>query len=281
MAKKAETKTNTVKKLTKTQLNKMANEAAAAMNVTAYMNKANELQAKREKFERTVLARSNKALYGILAETYALFKNALADGCLKELAMKLRDELKERGIKVQGNTPAMTVFVRYVFNSDRQRAYNYTRTLIAALSEKIAVENLADFIEGKHGVEECKKVYAVSEETQQKRITLANAADNVLDTLRTMKTTKRVKLADSSVNLSDGAEFAFIVARACENGEYELLRVVPTTTKSMQKAAVTELAKHLVLEQELATLKQKKEKATKATDAAAAAMTLNELAEAA
>ena len=96
-----------------------------------------------------------------------------------------------------------------------------------------------------------------------------------------MKATKRVKLADSSVNLSDGSEFAFIVARACENGEYELLRVVPKTTKGMQKSAVNELAKHLIVEQELAKIRQKKANSIKVTDAAAAAMTLNELAAAA
>jgi hypothetical protein len=278
---KKETTVKAVKKLTMTQLTKMANEAAVEVNVTAYIAKANELQAKREKFERTVLARSNKALYGILAETYALVKSAVADGCLKELAIELRNALKERGIKVQGNTPAMTVFVRYVFNSDRQRAYNYTRTLIAALSENIAVENLADFIEGKNGVEECKKVYAVKAETKQKREDIEKASHNVIDALRTMKATKRVKLADSSVNLSDGSEFAFIVARACENGEYELLRVVPKTTKGMQKSAVNELAKHLIVEQELAKIRQKKANSIKVTDAAAAAMTLNELAAAA
>lgn len=281
MAKKVQTKTNAEKKLTKSQINKIINDGVRAKTVEEYFKKARELQAKREKYERTILVRSNKALYGILGETYSLFKNAIKHDCLKKLTMELSNALKERGIKVQGNTPAMTVFVRYVFNSDRQRAYNYTRTLIAALSENIAVENLADFIEGKNGVEECKKVYAVSEETQQKRLTLANAADNVLDTLRTMKGTQNVKMSNSSVNLSDGAEFAFVMARVCENGELELLRVVPKTTKGMQKAAVTELAKNLVVEQELAKVQQKKAKAKKVTDAAAAAMTLNELAEAA
>ena len=116
---------------------------ATIANVKAVIEEANKLSVQREKFETEELARSNKALYAILAKVYELFNKAVKDGCIKETAKEMRSLLKERGVKVQSNTPALTCFVRFVFNSDRKRAYNYASTLMAAVDAEIKSENLA------------------------------------------------------------------------------------------------------------------------------------------
>lgn len=110
---------------------------ATNANVKAVIEEANKLSVQREKFETEELARSNKALYAILSKVYALFNKAVKDGCIKETAKEMRSMLKERGVKVQSNTPALTCFVRFVFNSDRKRAYNYASTLMAAVDADI------------------------------------------------------------------------------------------------------------------------------------------------
>jgi len=97
------------------------------------LKRANELCADRETFETTTLARSNAELYAILSNVYALFIQAVDSNCLKETIKELTSVLKERGFRIQSNTPALTVFVRYVFNSDRKRAYNYASTLMDEL----------------------------------------------------------------------------------------------------------------------------------------------------
>ena len=258
---------------------------ATNSNVKAVIEEANELSVQRETFENEELARSNKALYAILAKVYALFNKAVKDGCIKEAAKEMHSLLKERGVKVQSNTPALTCFVRFVFNSDRKRAYNYASTLMAAVDAEIKPEKLAEFIEGSNGVEECKKAYKMKDETKQRLESVAAASVDVMDILKTMPSAANITLPNASVDLSDGVEFAFIVARSVGNGKFELLRAVPKTTKAMQTAAVKELAKNLIevaakaqTETKERKVKATTEKAVKSISAKSAAkMTLKEL----
>ena len=260
-------------------------EMSLSVGVDKIIQEANKLSVQREKFEAEELARSNKALYAILSKVYELFNTAVKDGCIKETAKEMRSLLKERGVKVQSNTPALTCFVRFVFNSDRKRAYNYASTLMAAVDADIKPENLAAFIEGSNGVEECKKAYKMKDETKQRVEAVAAASVDVMDILKTMPSVANITLPNASVDLSDGVEFAFIVARSVGNGKFELLRAVPKSTKAMQTAAVKELAKNLIevaAKAQTETKEQKvkvtTEKAVKSISAKSAAkMTLKEL----
>jgi hypothetical protein len=258
---------------------------AISANVKSVIEEANKLSVQRETFEKEELARSNKALYAILAKVYALFNKAVKDGCIKETAKEMRSLLKARGVKVQSNTPALTCFVRFVFNSDRKRAYNYASTLMAAVDAEIKPENLAAFIEGSNGVEECKKKYKMKDETKQRVEAVAAASNDVMGLLKSLPAAATVILPNASVELSDGVEFAFIVARSVGNGSFELLRAVPKSTKAMQTAAVKELAKDWIeilaktrSEANEQKVKVTTEKAVKSISAKSAAkMTLKEL----
>jgi hypothetical protein len=207
---------------------------------------ANKLSGMREQFEKQELARSNKALYEILTNVYELFYIAVEAGCIKESVYEMRKQLKLRGIKVQVNSPALTVFVRYIFNSDRKRAYNYASTLMAAAQAEVKPEHLTTFIEGKNGVEECKKEYKMKEETKLRKDAIKTASVEVLDAINNMPAAERISLPNTSVDLSDGTQFAFILARSVGNGEFDLLKVIPKTSKAMQSAAVKELAKDFI-----------------------------------
>jgi hypothetical protein len=235
------------------------NSTVVANNTQAMriFGQANELSAKREIFETTTLARTNKELYGILSNVYRLFNDAVAEKCIKETLKLMKDVLAKRNVKVQSNSPALTVFVRYVFNSDRKRSYNYTRTLVAAAEAHIKPENLAEFIESKNGVEECKKIGGKKEETLQKEQKLKAATIEVEEQLAAMQPVACVHLPNTSVTLSDGAKYAFVVARVAANGDFELLRAVPTSTKGMHSTAVKELAKQLVDKKAEFEIKQK------------------------
>jgi len=141
------------------------------------------------------------------------------------------------------------------------------------------------FIEGSNGVEECKKAYKMKDETKQRVEAVAAASVDVMDTLRTMKAIETVSLPKASVDLSDGVDFAFIVARSLGDGKFELLRAVPKSTKAMQTAAVKELAKNLIEVAAKAQTETKEQKVKATTEKAvnsisaksAAKMTLKEL----
>lgn len=217
------------------------------------IDRADALFKERERFEGAELARSNKALYKLLMQVYELFEAARADvKCLKAAVKTMSEKLKERGVKIQSNTPALTVFVRYVFNSDRKRAYAYTQTLMAAIQQEVQPTKLANFIESQNGVEECRKQLVKKDEAVQKAAEIKAASTDVCDTLKSMRAVATVTLPKSSVSFSDGAEFAFIVARSLGNGQFELLRAVPHSTKAMHSSAVKELAKDLIMQRNAA-----------------------------
>jgi hypothetical protein len=106
----------------------------------------------------------------------------------------------------------------------------------------------------------------MKDETKQKIDAVNTASNDVFDTLRTMKAVETVVMPNASVDFSDGVEFAFIVARSIGNGEFELLRAVPKSTKAMQTAAVKELAKNLVDETEKSKVEVKSKKLQQATE---------------
>ena len=265
-----------------TQINKKTVEVKAnalvAPTTEAVIKKANELVAAREKFETTTLARSNKELYGILGQVHDLFISACASTeCLKDTVKQMKAVLAKRNVKVQSNSPALTVFVRYVFNSDRKRAYNYTRTLMAAIKDKKANETLAEFIQSKGGVEECKKNFAMKPETLAKEVALKDAIADSFMALENLTAKETVVLPNSSVYFNDGCTYAFVLARQNANNELELLRTVPTTTKAMENAALKEVAKDLLKKREAANDSSKEKDKLKASAVAVASMSVKEL----
>lgn len=274
-----------VGKLTQRQIDVSTKETNAQWYAQKVLEKAAALSVEREIFEREELARSNKALYAILTKVYSLFNDAVNDNCIKEAAKAMREQLRLRGIKVQSNTPALTCFVRFVFGSDRKRAYNYASTLMAAAADEVKPENLASFIERGNGVEEIKKTHKMKPETKQRLEDVKSASVDIFDTLRTMKAVETITLPNASVDFSDGVEFAFIVARSVGEGKFELLRAVPKSTKTMQTAAVKELAKDLIevaskakAEAKVQQVKATTEKAVKSISLKSAAkMTMKEM----
>jgi hypothetical protein len=259
---------------TKAQVEASSKQTNAEWFARVVLEKATALSIERETFEQEELARSNKALYAILSKVYSLFNDAVKDGCFKEAAKAMREQLKQRGIKVQSNTPAITCFVRFVFGSDRKRAYNYASTLIAAAADNIKPEKLAEFIERGNGVEEIKKAHKMKPETKQRIDAVKTASVDVIDALRTMKAVETVSLPKASVDLSDGVDFAFIVARSLGNGKFELLRAVPKSTKAMQTAAVKELAKESIDVAAKAKTEMKAQKVKATTESAVKSISL-------
>lgn len=250
----------------------------ASLSTATVIKRANELVKVREKFETETLARSNKELYGILGDVYKLFVDASADlSCLKDTVKQMKAELSKRNIKVQSNSPALTVFVRYVFNSDRKRAYNYTRTLMAAIQANAPYSKIADFIESKGGVEECKKNFVKKPETLAKELALKEATVEVAATLETMNAAESVQLPNTTVHLSDSCKFAFVIARQLADNKFELLRAIPSTTKVMENSALKALAQDLLKQREVAKEAAKTKKKEKATTVAASTMSVKEL----
>lgn len=219
------------------------------------MISVDKLVQQREQFEQNEYARSNACLYEILTGVYSSYLEASANrGTLTAVVQAMKDALVTQGARVQANTLALGLFVRYVFRTDRQRAYNYTRALQAAISAGIKPANLAQYFADQGGVEECKKQFAKTEKTLAKEQVIADAMPLVEEYLYSENTSviAEFDVAPAYVAKTCGEEFTFLLAKADSNGHVQVVSAVPAFSKTFAKWAKQELATFLAEQQKLA-----------------------------
>jgi len=214
----------------------------------------NALVQLRQDFEQNEFARSNASLYEILSGVYSSFTEASVDkAVLKATVLAMKEELTLQGARVQVNTLTLGLFVRYVFRTDRQRAYNYTCTLQAAIASNVAPVDLAAFIAAQGGVEECKKQFAKSEKTIVAEQLVAESMPLVTEFLSAPSQSMLVEfdVPPAFVANTCNEEFTFLIAKADATGHVQVIAAVPAYSKSMTKWAKQELAVFLAGQQQL------------------------------
>jgi len=92
----------------------------------------------------------------------------------------MRDDLKDRDIKTQSNTPAMTILIKYVVGADRQTAANYSRVLTIAMQDKVPVEELAEYISRRGGI---SQIHDIESKSIAKKLGAAESKERI-DILR-------------------------------------------------------------------------------------------------
>ena len=202
----------------------------------------NDLVVKREKWESTDYKKANEGLYALLSSCLEMFNSKFVtagDSDRKTLRYELATLLKSDGIKVQTNTPTLTMFVRYVFGSDRKRAHGYAYVLKAAISYEITAEDLAKFIAEQGVIEEIKRKMVASEEA------IANKAkrEKALEAVNAnAEQAELAPLATVGVDLSNNTTpFAIVIAKPNANGEGDVIAVL----KNAEAKLVTALYKHI------------------------------------
>lgn len=219
------------------------------------MISVNKLVQQREQFEQNEYARSNACLYEILTGVYASYLEASgSSGALTAVVKAMKEELQLQGARVQTNTTAIGLFVRYVFRTDRQRAYNYTCALQAAMSVNTTAANLAQYFADKGGVEECKKQFAKSAKTLEKEQTIATVMPQVEEYLHGQNSTciAAFDVAPEYVAKTCEEEFTFLLAKADSNGHVQVVSAVPAFSKMFATWAKQELAVFLAEQQAVA-----------------------------
>lgn len=228
---------------------------------SSLLNELNALVKEREIFEKEEYARSNARLYEILTKVYRAYTTAKSsETLLKETVKQMKAALQKAGERIQTNTLAINLFVRYVFRTSRQRAHNYSRTLQAAYAKDIKPEALAQFIADGGGVEECKKEFVPGPKVLERKAKIASAIDLVNEQL----TNGSSNLAELTVPAewvaaTHGEEMTFLVGKADSSGKIQVISVVPAYSKGMANWAKDRLALFLA-EQQAVTKKASKAK---------------------
>ena len=212
---------------------------------TNFLNQLDELSDIREGYEKSTLRNSNKELYEILAKVYCIFEDMNKNKSEFESNIKfLKSKFKERNIKIQKNTSWLTVLIRYVFNVDRVRSYNYNRVISYAKESGIAPDELSQFIEEQGGIESCKKIMVLKD--SGKKIDIDHDIYNILENLDDYDAVAKIDLGETKLKIEDDCKLVFTVGRlGADEKTIELFGVVNSMTRQLRYKLLKLIAKDL------------------------------------
>jgi hypothetical protein len=200
------------------------------------------LVTKRKQWEITDYKKANEGLYSLLASCLDVFAAKFVDADLdnrKTLRSELSNKLRADGIRVQSNTTTLTMFVRFVFGSDRKRAHGYTYVLKAAISHGVTAANLPSWILEQGGVEEIKRKTIVSEKALAKRAELSIAKAEVTAGIEQASLAPLAQIPLSAVT----GDYAMLLARPNPNGMVSIVGVLCDVEEAFFNAMLIKMAK--------------------------------------
>ena len=232
----------------------MANTAKVAFQPTsanvAYANvlisQLDGLVSKRKQWETTDYKKANEGLYNLLASCLEVFKSKFVDADdsdKKTLRSDLTTRLTAEGVRVQRNTTTLTMFVRFVFCSDRKRAHGYTYVPKAAISYDVTAANLPSWIVEQGGIEEVRKRMIVSEEAQQRKADLSVAQAQVKASIEQAVVTPLAKLPMSGIS----GEYALLLAKPEPDGMLSIIGAISDINEAFYNACLIKMARSKAL----------------------------------
>ena len=224
----------------------------------SYINHLDQLSVIRDEFENKTLRGSNKELYKILSDVYSLFIEINSNKSKYDI-LKLKIALKDRGFKIQNNTPVLTLLIRYVFNSDRTRSYNYNRVISSAIQANVSPENLPKFIEEQGGIEECKKTFVRKSSSLEKEEKINTRIQDVLDNIDNFESLSNIELGNTKIKLDDDCKLIITVGRlSSDEKSIELFKVIDSMNKSLENKILKIIYKDLHCEIEQSRVQTQK-----------------------
>ena len=203
------------------------------------------LVTRRKQWEATDYKKANDGLYALLADCLAVFNEKFmkADATgQKALRIDLTSKLKAGGVKVQKTTPTLTMFVRYVFGSDRKRAHGYAYVLKAAISHDVAAKDLAGYIVQEGGIEEVKRKMVLSEESLAKRAAVDSAKVSVKAAAELASVTPLATVPLAGVT----GDYVVLLAQPTPDGMVNIISVLSDVKDTLVETLFAQIAKKKV-----------------------------------
>ena len=208
----------------------------------ALVTQLDGLVVQRKQWEATDYKKANEGLYSLLASCLDVFNSKFVnadDNNKKTLRGELSARLKADGVRVQRNTTTLTMFVRFVFGSDRKRAHGYTYVLKAAISYEVTAANLPSWIAEQGGIEEVRRQMIVSEEAKQRKADLANAQTQVKAGIEQAVVTPLAQVRLSGVS----GEYALLLAKPSPDGIVSIVGVISDINEAFYNSCLLKMAR--------------------------------------
>jgi hypothetical protein len=223
--------------------------APSALNIAvadAIVQSLDGLSMARENWEQTTFKKANDGLYDLLSQCLDVFETKFIKGSKdgqKTLRSELISRLNEMKVKTQKNSPTLSLFVRYVFCSDRKRAHGYSYVLNAAISHGVNSHQLPQWIVNQGGIEEIKRKMVQSDEAKTRQEKRKQAKD-----------TAEQLIAEAHVNplatvVVDGfapQQRNIMLAVGDVNGNFNVTYVLTEVSDSLYNALLKQAAKKIV-----------------------------------
>lgn len=203
--------------------------------VNAIVAAADALKIEHEAYENQYVEGGRKALYSLLAKIYALAIQVNNSDYVDSILKALRNKLTYRNVRVQKNTNAVTVLVKWVVGVNRQTAHNYSKALQTAFNDNISAEEFSDYFTKRGGLQAAKAKGAKKTEDVKKLISqqveryIENADKN-------HELYENTKIKWTEIVLGDrGAEMMMILGHSNGGGSMNGLRAFYLSDNSYKK----------------------------------------------
>ena len=209
---------------------------------TAILQQLDALSVRRQKWETTDYAKANVGLYALLAECLDVFGNRFIKGSeeeRKELRASLMERLVADGIRVVKTSTTLTMFARFVFNSDRKRAQGYSYVLSAAVSHEVTAAGFAGWVVAQGGLEEIKRKMVKSEQAKARQLAVETATTSVKGDLElnTLQPLAHVGIKNVS------GTYAVLLAKPNVNGGVDIIGSLSDANDALVNALILRMAK--------------------------------------
>ena len=109
-------------------------------------------------FYENYIVKANDVLYRLLSDLMRYSDQILGSDYKLEILSKMRNTLSTKhNIKVQKNTPDLTIIVKYVVRTNRKNAHVYARVLDMAYRQDVMADELEDFIRQNGGIDRIRE----------------------------------------------------------------------------------------------------------------------------
>lgn len=197
---------------------------------------ADKLAQRRTIWEKGAYLASNKELFALLADCYALYLHLdkFRDACKEFNAI-----YKQKGFDSTKATSLATKVVRYVFGEKAQkRTFAYAKVITIAEKQEVEPEIFPGFIEANGGIEEIRRNGADAEKKRQKREANIDRATNALMSITPLA---QKFAAPSDVKLHGNTDFAAAIARKEADGTWSLVHM--TANQILVEALLAQAAR--------------------------------------
>ena len=201
--------------------------------VEQVLSEGDALAQKQGEFQERYIVRANDVLYGLLADIMRYSDQILGSDSKLEILSKMRSTLSiKHKIKVQRNTPELTIIVKYVVRTNRKNAHVYARVLDMAYRQNVMADELPDFIHQNGGIDRIREsntnleAVAMKKAIDDKKIRFINAL------LREKAATPIVSFSipkkwHSQVHDSKGVSEFFYPICIRDEGGFKVVGIVP------------------------------------------------------